>query len=213
LSAVEHCPTTSPGPASCLCPTVSPSWAACSECYISVNADTANAAIVATYYDECVGLQCDPYCQNILNAFVSCSTLGNTASDDACLCPTVLASAASCTSCYLGISGSSAVAEDIATLYSGCLRIEASTGLASAAETGATSPTLALNTGVTSATATGLLPTPGTGSTGAAQTTANVVTTTVKSGVTRFGSEGFGSGFLNLILFLAFVSGVIVAFG
>lgn len=93
------------------------------------------------------------------------------------------------------------MAEDIATLYSGCLRIEASTGLASAAETGA------------SATATALLPTPGTGSTGAAQTTANVVTTTVKSGVTRFGSEGVGSGVLNLILFLVFVSGVIVAFG
>jgi hypothetical protein len=210
VNAVEHCPTTSPGPATCLCPTISPSWSACSECYVSVNGDTADAAIVATYYDECQQLQCAPYCENILNAFVSCSTLAGASSQYACLCPTVLPSAASCSECYLSISGSSALANDMATLYSDCLRGPESTGGAAtqtAANTGA-------NTAANSPTATALLPTPGTGTTaGAAQTaSANVVTTTVKSGVTRFGSEGFGSGILHLILFLAFVSGVVVAF-
>jgi len=91
------------------------------------------------------------------------------------------------------------------------MKVEESSNAATttAALTSSPTTTAAANTAETSATA---APTPAETSTTANLPTVLTVTTTAKSGVNGMRAEGFASTVLNMILFLSFASGLMVAF-
>jgi hypothetical protein len=204
LTAIDDCPIAEPAADSCVYPVILPSAQGCSQCL-----DTylpAEATTIGAFYTQCVEMQCQPVCSNILNS-LTCTRLTGPGAEASCLCPAVLASAAQCSSCYANVPALSAGAAAYGALLSACQKDEGTgTALATtAALTSSPTGTAAVNTAQTSATAAS----PAETSTTAGLTAA---TTASKSGANGKRAEGFASTLLNMFLFLAFAWGFMVAF-
>lgn len=169
---------------SCLCATIAAQGSACSACFATVN--ITEASILSVAMSQCLTVPittnaiptgCNSQCGLIYLASSSCS---NT---NACICPTLLAQGAACTSCWATVNATEASV--IGASITACQNALYS----STSTSGATSnPTINLATGASS-------------------------TTRSASGARGGFGEVLGASGMHFILLLAFVAGLLSIFG
>ena len=120
---------------------------------------------------------CDRQCSNVGSAYLSCS-------DNACFCPTILASGLACSSCLVTLDGDPSDAATIASDYIGCNGTLPSTQPITAS-------LFTLSTTMPAS--------------------ANP-TSTSKSGARVFTAEVFGAGYIQMIMLIAMVAGLFSVF-
>jgi hypothetical protein len=200
----------------CFCPYAIASASACSSCLLHVDANPTAAADIGSALSICQVEEtavvntpaatptptptattgsdpCDAPCANII-------TYASVCTDDACFCPYAIASASACSSCLLHVDANPSAAADIGSALSIC-QVEETGGTAVATTTSVTH-----NTHTTTSI---LVPPPA----GTTSTTASTTPTIqVKSGAQGLTMSMLGSGYLEMVMFLAAVMGFVCAF-
>ena len=181
-----------------------------------MDTDPTDAATIGSDYAACktgggpipTPDPCDPQCSNVGMAYITCS-------DVACFCPTIVASGLGCSSCLATVDRDPTDAASVGAAYSTCKAAltskQHSTNGTHSALTPSTSVLTPSKSALTPSASASSFAIPPTSSSQGSISTSSVVVQP-KSGARGFAAEVVGTGYIQMIIFIAMMTSLFYAF-